>query len=296
MGRYLTPLRYPGGKQRLTPFVEELLETNNLIGGNYVEPYAGGAGVGIELLLRRKVRRIYLNDSSRHIYAFWYAVKRHATLLSKLVRKASLSIKEWERQREIARHPDQHDLVALGFSTFYLNRCNRSGVLTAGVIGGKAQEGKWLIGARFSRNELARRIDAIAERARDITVANMDAEKFMVDKVNDLPKATFVYCDPPYYARARRLYLNIYRPDDHVRVASVIQNRLIRPWIVSYDADDHIERLYKDRKQFRYSIMYSAMHSYAGTEVFIFSDRVRLPATSSLQYLRESLERRARIK
>lgn len=53
-----TLLRYPGGKQKLTPFIEALLRENELIGCDYVEPYAGGAGVAMELLFKNYVRKV----------------------------------------------------------------------------------------------------------------------------------------------------------------------------------------------------------------------------------------------
>ncbi len=289
MGRHRTPLRYPGGKQRLTPFIKEILECNGAIGGTYAEPYAGGAGVAIELLTEKKVRKIYLNDSSRHIYAFWHSLKFEADRLCRLIERASLSIAEWRRHREIVRHPNDHDLMTLGFSTFYLNRCNRSGVLTAGVIGGKAQTGRWRIDARFPRNELIGRIETIATRADDIIVTNLDAEDFILRRVNELPDDTFVYCDPPYYERAARLYLNAYQPDDHVRVAKLIQSKLRQRWIVSYDAHAEIQRLYRKRRKFLYSIQYTAMGITEGREIFIFSDRLSIPKTSTLPFLSSAI-------
>src|SRR5262249_28590915 len=160
----------------------------------------------------------------------------------------------WRAHREVVRHPEQHNLHDLGFSTFYLNRCNRSGVLTAGVIGGINQRGQWRIDARFTRNELIKRIETIAARRNQITVTNLDAEDFMTERVNALPRTTLVYCDPPYFARAERLYLNVYEPDDHARLAKFIQKKLRRPWVVSYDNHTTIAALYRGRRQFRYSI------------------------------------------
>ena len=39
-----SPLRYPGGKGKLTNFVKKIVEENDLFGGHYVEAYAGGGG------------------------------------------------------------------------------------------------------------------------------------------------------------------------------------------------------------------------------------------------------------
>lgn len=285
MRRYGTPLRYPGGKQRLTPFIAEILDRNDAIGWNYAEPYAGGAGVAIELLLDRKVGHIYLNDSSRQIYAFWKSILTDTDAFCRRISRASLTLDAWRTHREVVRHPEDHDLGDLGFSTFFLNRCNRSGVLTAGVIGGVNQRGPWRIDARFPRNELIKRIETIAARRRQITVSNFDAEDFMTERVNALPKTTLVYCDPPYFARAKRLYLNVYQPDDHARLAKFIQKKLRRPWVVSYDDHPTIAALYRARRQFRYSIQYSAISAYEGSEAFIFSDALKIPRTSALPYI-----------
>ncbi|MGB7070106.1 MAG: DNA adenine methylase [Pyrinomonadaceae bacterium] len=289
MSGYRTPFRYPGGKQRLSPFVAELLQYNNAEGWNYVEPYAGGAGVAMELLVANKVGHVFLNDSSRHVYAVWRSLLYKTDEFCRRISRSSLSIDSWKAHRDVVRHPEAHDLMTLGFSTFYLNRCNRSGVLTAGVIGGQAQKGRWKIDARFPRNELIRRIETIAALRKRITITNMDAEHFMLERVNRLSPDTLVYCDPPYFERAARLYLNTYQPDDHKRLAGVIQRKLKRPWLVSYDRQPDIRTLYAARRTFSYTLQYSAMRSYAGREVFIFSDSLDIPPSSTVPYIDDAI-------
>lgn len=290
MSRYRTPLRYPGGKQRLAAFVSEVLEYNGAIGWNYVEPYAGGAGVAMELLVGDKVGHVYLNDSSLHVYSFWKAILGDPEHFCRRISRASLTVDAWKKHREIVRNPADHDVMDVGFSTFYLNRCNRSGILTAGVIGGLAQEGKWRIDARFSRNELVKRVETIAEYRNRITVTHLDAEAFMVGRVNSLPPKTIVYCDPPYYERAERLYLNAYDPDDHFRLARVIQHKLRQPWLVSYDNHPDISSLYRKRRRFRYTLQYSAIRAYAAKELFVFSDKLQVPPTSAVPYIAAGLK------
>ena len=291
MPRYRTPLRYPGGKQRLAKFFAEILEYNNAVGWTYAEPYAGGAGVAMELLLDRRVKRVHLNDSSVHIYAFWKTMLSDPETFCRRISRASLTVESWRRHREVMRHPGRHSIDDVGFSTFFLNRCNRSGVLTGGLIGGLNQVGEWLIDARFPRNELIRRVEAIAARRRSISITNLDAEVFMEKRINRSPVNTLVYCDPPYFSRAERLYLSIYRPEDHMRLAQMIQRRLRRPWLVSYDSDVRIEALYGKRRQFKYSLQYSASRSYQGRELFIFSDKLMIPATSAVPYISKGLSR-----
>jgi DNA adenine methylase len=292
MPKYRTPLRYPGGKQRLAPFIAEILEANDAIGWDYVEPYAGGAGVAFELLLDRKVGHIHLNDASQHIYALWTTLLGNPDDFCRRISTASLSIDEWKRHRYIVHHPKDHPTADLGFSTFYLNRCNRSGVLTAGVIGGLAQKGRWRIDARFPRTDLIRRIEAIAELANQVTVSNLDAEKFIKSRVNYLPQETLVYCDPPYFERAERLYLSVYKKADHVRLAKFIQSTLKRSWIVSYDSHNAIWRMYAERRKFKYSLQYSALRAYEGQEIFVFSDDLKIPKSSTLPNVELALKYR----
>jgi len=282
MSQHKTPLRYPGGKQRLAPFIIEVMEANRIIGGDYAEPYAGGAGIAIELLLSGKARHIHLNDSCKRVYAFWRSILKEPKEFCRRISRASLTIKEWRRQRQIHREPAKHSQFDLGFSMFYLNRCNRSGIATGGVIGGLNQVGKWLIDARFSRNELIKRIEAIAAKKNRISVKNWDAERFILEYVNDLPRKSLVYCDPPYFHKAERLYLNHYEPKDHERIARVVQKKLKRPWLVSYDCAPEVLRYYSKRSRFQFSQQYNAAKAYKGLEVFFFSDRLILPRESSI--------------
>jgi len=290
MSHFRTPLRYPGGKQRLTPFILELLTENGMIGGHYVEPYAGGAGVAMELLLDNHVSHVHLNDSSVQIYSFWNSVISHTEEFCRLISTASLNIDEWKKRRDIVQHPEGHDELEVGFSTFYLNRCNRSGILSGGVIGGLAQTGIWKMDARFSRNDLIRRIEAIASRRNAITLRNLDAEKFILEYISKLPVNSFVYCDPPYFEKASRLYLNHYKKHDHARIAEVIQKRLTKKWIVSYDSADEILGYYGLRRTFLYDLQYNASRVYKGKEVFIFSDDLKVPLGSSLPYINEAMQ------
>lgn len=282
MSQYKTPLRYPGGKQRLWPFVDEILTTNELAAAEYVEPFAGGAGVAMELLLRGRVKRVHLNDSCIGVYSFWRSLLNEPERFCTAVSRASLNVDTWRRQQEIFRNRDSADRFDLGFAMFYLNRCNRSGILNGGVIGGLDQTGEWKMDARFPRNELISRMEAIAARKSDIKIRNWDAERFITQYVPRLPERTIVYCDPPYFRKAERLYPNHYKPEDHQRIAEVIQGNIGQHWIVSYDSCDEIRAFYEGRASFQYLLQYNAAKAYKGSELFIFSDQTRVPSRSSL--------------
>ncbi|MHB1268585.1 MAG: DNA adenine methylase [Acidithiobacillus ferriphilus] len=291
MAQNRTPLRYPGGKQKLTPFMREIIKSNGLEGGHYVEPYAGGAGVAMELLVDGDVEHVHLNDSSYHIYCFWSAILRFTDEFCSKLSRCMLNVEEWLVQREVLRHPNDHDLLDVGFATFYLNRTNRSGILSGGVIGGLNQTGKWKIDARFPKNELICRIELIASLGGSISLYNLDAEDFFLENVADLPRRSLIYIDPPYFEKANRLYLNHYKPSDHERIADVIQRMGRVRWIVSYDGVDEILKYYSDRRQFLYDLQYNASRAYKGREVFIFADDVVIPRSSALRHINDALKR-----
>ena len=289
MSRYKTPLRYPGGKQKLAPFILEIMAANGLCGGHYSEPYAGGAGVALELLLSGNAEHIHLNDSCYGIYAFWHSILSRPEEFCRKISSASLTIKEWRRQREILSRSTEFDRFDVGFSMFYLNRCNRSGIAAGGVIGGLKQAGRWKMDARFSRNELIRRIEAIALRRKSITLRNWDAERYILEYLPKLPSKSLVYCDPPYFHKADRLYMNHYKPEDHARIARVIQRKIKHPWVVSYDCAPEIVNAYARQRLFTYALQYNAAKAYHGEEVFIFSPKLKLPLCSSVPCIQQVL-------
>ena len=267
----------------------EILETNALDSADYVEPFAGGAGVAIELLLRGRVKRIHLNDSCLGVYSFWYSILNEPERFCNAVSCVSLNIDVWRQQREIFRNRTTADRFELGFAMLFLNRCNWSGIMNGGVIGGLDQEGKWKMDARFPRNELISRIEAIAARRRDVKIRNWDADRFITQYVPKLPSETIVYCDPPYFRKSDRLYPNHYQPEDHQRTAEIIQAEIDQHWIVSYDSCDEIQKFYAERKSFRYILQYNAAKAYKGSELFIFSDGTKMPARSSVRAIDAAL-------
>ena len=289
MSRYKTPLRYPGGKQKLAPFILEVMEKNGLIGGDYAEPYAGGAGVAIDLLIAGKVGKIHLNDSSRAVYSFWYAILNHTEAFCQRIASASMTVAEWRRQKEILARPEKAGMLDLGYSLFFLNRCNRSGIPSGGVIGGLKQDGPWKMDARFPRNELITRIEAIAAKKSSIVLKNWDAERFIREYIPNMPANSLVYCDPPYFHQSNRLYLNHYKSDDHARIAKVIQKKIKHPWLVSYDVVPEILAFYAKRQSFLYDLQYNAGRAYKGREVFVFSDNLALPDESKISSINEAL-------
>ena len=272
-----TPLRYPGGKAKLAPFVRHLFELNGLCDGQYIEPYAGGAGIAMDLLLAEYVRGVHLNDASYPVYCFWNTIIRSPDYLCRRIKNVNVSPQTWKRQRHIMGDANNWTHEEVGFAFLFMNRTNHSGIISGGMIGGKAQRGEWLLDARFYRDELIKRIEHIAEYSHRIFIYCMDAEEFVSEAVNKLPGKCCVYYDPPYYNTGQRLYLNYYKPSDHARIAQMIQRDTIHPWFLTYNNNKDIRDLYKFRRRRYFTLHYSASKSHFGKEVMIFSDRLKIP-------------------
>jgi len=277
--KHFSPLRYPGGKGKLAAYIKALLKDNELLDGDYVEPYAGGAAIAMELLFHEYVSRVHINDLSRPIYAFWKSALCYTDRLCQLVRDTPLTLKSWDKQKKIFSHQDDFDDLALGFATFFLNRTNRSGILNGGIIGGRDQTGKWKIDARFNRGELIHRIESIAKMKSRIRLTRMDALDFIKARMPSWPDKTLIYLDPPYYAKGRDLYYDFYQPGDHEKVQQFVTRELShKRWVVSYDNVAAIRALYKGCQQITYGIGYSARNAREGLEAMYFSNSLQVSA------------------
>lgn len=275
---HFSPLRYPGGKAKLAGYVKRLMRDNGLLDGEYIEPYAGGAAIALELLFHEYVSHIRINDISEHIYAFWKCVLHHTDALCRLVLNTPLTVVQWDKQKRVLEHRRDYDEIALGFATFFLNRTNRSGILNGGIIGGRDQTGPWKIDARFNARELVRRIEAIAKMSRRISLTRQDALRFLKSGIGKWPAKTLIYLDPPYYVKGRDLYYDFYAPEDHRRVAEfVIVSIRQQKWIVSYDNVSAIRDLYNGLRRVAYNIGYSARSASRGSEVMFFCNALRVP-------------------
>jgi DNA adenine methylase len=245
---------------------------DNNIHSHYVEPYAGGSSVALFLLIEGYVNRITINDKDRSIFAFWHSVINHSDELCNLIDDTEVTIENWHLQKEIQKEKETCDLLKLGFSTLFLNRTNRSGIIKGGVIGGLKQEGNYKIDCRFNKLEIKNRIKLIAKFSSSIEIFNDDAID-LIDKIQQQAETlgTIFYFDPPYYLKADQLYMNHYMDEHHKIVSNKIKSITNIHWIVSYDDNINIEKLYLDLSTKKYSFNHSAGKSKSGKEIMFFS-------------------------
>lgn len=274
-----SPLRYPGGKSALTSLVSQILVENRLQRVRYGEPFAGGCGLALNLLFDGLVSEICINDIDASIWAFWHSVLNETDELCDRISSCEISVEEWERQRNVQREGLGAGTLELGFSTFFLNRTNRSGVIKeAGVIGGKDQSGPYKIDCRFNRLGLTDRIKRIARYRDRIHLTRTDALDFLKAIDGHQNEKTFLCIDPPYFTKGASLYTSFYGEGDHVQLAHQVLE-LKSPWIVTYDNSDEIRQLYRTRRTIPFDIRYSLETKRIGTELLVASKHLRLPKT-----------------
>lgn len=251
-----------------------IIKESNLEGFGYAEPFAGGAGAAITLLLNGTVREIWLNDFDYAIYSFWKSILDQTDSFIDLVEKTEISTDEWAKQKSVYIQQPK-DILKLGFATFFLNRCNRAGILSANPIGGLKQDGKYKLNARFKKEALIKKIEKIAENRNRIHVFNLDAKDFIL-YLQKTKQKILVYFDPPYYKKGELLYLNHFRVEDHVE----LRNRIVKcklPWLLSYDDDPSVRDLYKKFPTYRRRLRYSISKPSLGNELII--SKLKLPET-----------------
>ena len=271
----LSPLRYPGGKAKMYTQILSLLEKNNLLNKTYIEPFAGGCGLALLLLKNKKVDKLILNDIDRSIFAFWDSVLNRTDELCELIEKSNITLEEREKQKLIQSNKENTNLLELGFSTFFLNRVNHSGIIKGGPIGGLTQNGSYKLDCRFNKVNLIKQIKEIATYKDKIKFYNLDVLDFIENILSKESKEEFVFLDPPYYKKGPGLYVNFYKHENHEELAKIVEINLKQNWIVTYDNVEPIKQMYKKFRQKEFDITYTLQTKGKGKEVMIFSNSLK---------------------
>ena len=265
-----SPLRYPGGKGKIAKFMKQFVKANFDKLPVYVEPYAGGSELALTLLIEGYVKEVWINDKDNGIYYFWDSILNHTEQFIQKIEKTPINISTWRKQKSIYKNQDKYTNLEIGFAAFYLNRCNFSGVIKGGPIGGINQTGKWKIDARFNKEDLIRRIRKIAEFKEYIKLYNKDTIKLLEENKKTFKKC-LLYLDPPYFKKGNQLYTNHY-----------CVSKLKGKWIVSYDNVPEIVDLYQFVSKYnirQFNISYSASEgkNKKGREIMFFAPKSIIP-------------------
>ena len=276
-----SPLRYPGGKSAMSGLLSELRSMNNLSSLSVAEPFAGGAGASLKLLHSEQTEQIMINDADRAIYALWWSLLNRTEQFIGLLSDTEVSVREWWRQQAIYRKRGRVSRIQKGFAAFFLNRCNHSGIMNAGPIGGLEQKGKWKITARFNKDALLKTCDTIGQYRERISVSCADGLEF-IKTLN--PDKTMFFIDPPYFNKGAKLYLNCLDEDYHRKLAAQLRKMKRRAWILTYDDCPEIREMYGNWARINpYSLSYSAYKIRKGSEILITPKWLKIPNIKNLK-------------
>lgn len=279
MPRTKSILRYPGGKTQLAKFVSNLISINKIKDPIYCEPFSGGSGVSMELLLTNKVNSVILNDLDPSIYSIWFAMLHDTDKFVDAVQSMHITMDEWHHHKDI--YSELKDIPVYDFrlavSALFLNRTNRGGIITGGPIGGHEQKSKYSLDCRFNKADIVNKIYAIAEQRHRIRLYMLDAK----DLINDIllqesPEQLFTFFDPPYYQQGQALYKNAFKHEDHVALAASIKTMDEYKWITTYDECPEIQSIYSEYHLFTYKLRYSVNQFRKANEYLFASPATKL--------------------
>jgi len=279
--RDCSPLRYPGGKGSLKYFLANTLFENRFEGATLIEPFCGGAGASLPLLIAGHIRSLHLNDSNPAVAAFWHSVFFDTYALASLVKYTPVTMRQWHRCREVIDHHREASTLELGFAAFFMNRCNRSGLLTSGPIGGYQQTGKYKLDCRYNKENLISRILSLGTLARKVTVSCDDACSFLSNFDDNILNQSLIFLDPPYVKQGHNLYKKYsFEPADHERLANFIKPKPWH-WLITYDDHPLIHRLYAERARDVVELSYQMQQAKFGRELFVASAHCRISLPNS---------------
>lgn len=273
--RWVSPLRYPGGKVRMTPWLLDVFDrvVMPMDVEVWIEPFGGGAGAAL-MALESGIPEAWIVEANPALAAFWTAVTSDEGQLAARVETTIPTLGMFQEARDAvgaALAGETLDPAEVAFSGFLVNRCSRSGMIlpNVGPIGGKAQNGRYTLASRFNGPRLAERLRYVAAFGERFRVIDGDG----IDYIEQLPDSgiedeVFLFVDPPYLGVGDRLYAQGMDRAEHARLAAALRVATA-PWVLTYDAHPDVLDLYPDADVIEFDIPHTANRGQVGTEYLI---------------------------
>lgn len=246
----VSPLRYPGGKSKVIDQILTYCNQKNF--EKWVEPYAGGASVGLALLLAGYVKELYLNDIDKGVYALFKVICSDPEPLLYEIKHFRPSREAYEQaQKRMFTDYEGLDLQKIAITMLIVNRLSFSGICRANCMSNPA--------ARWNPETLIRRINQIHSCAEHIHVSCCDAPQYIEEMYWE--RETTIFIDPPYFKKGKQLYKHYYNRVDHDNLAFLL-NELYKGMpgadiIVTYDYAEYIQNIYTWPQEFLVGRNYS---------------------------------------
>lgn len=248
--RNISPLRYPGSKQNLIPYIERILVHNCLSPDILVEPFVGGGSVFLSLITRGIAEEAIISDYDPLLYSFWSTVFSEPHLLIEFVEHVHVDLKTFYKYKKVSKNPKSFNKNQLAKACLFLNRTSFSGIIapSAGPIGGSRQESEYKIDCRFNRSAIISKIEYISAFQDQVTILPYDWQKAVSHSLKKYSKGKVLfYFDPPFYHKAKDLYRTFFAKPQHEKLAAFL-HKFPHNWVLSYDNAPEIRKLYSGHK------------------------------------------------
>ena len=219
-----SPLRWPGGKGRLTAVILPHVPAHQA----YVETCCGGAGLFWAKPREWSAGEV-LNDVDGDLVTFYRVLHKRGRRLA-----AEVDAMPYSRQlfrQMLAARPSSQFARAVRF--WYVNRVSFGGRGT--TFGPRARERATVLPVRILAS-----LDATVERLRGVSFEAVDVARAI--QVYDRPSVLF-FVDPPYVG-AERMYASPFGLADHSRLAAALRAAKGR-WLLTYNDCRLVRSLYR---------------------------------------------------
>jgi DNA adenine methylase len=230
-----SPFRYPGGKTWLVPHVRRWLASLSGRPRKFVEPFAGGAIVGLSVMFDELTERLALVELDHDVAAVWKVI------LSKRAKELACRIASFEPTHQavnqiLGRRPA--NIFERAFATIVRNRVQRGGIMAPGASLMKEGENGRGLRSRWYPETLKRRILEITEKRDRISFVHGDGIEYIHKAASREDMMWFI--DPPYTVAGRRLY--VHSELDHEKLFQIVSS-VRGDFLMSYDNASPIRKL-----------------------------------------------------
>lgn len=230
-----SPFRYPGGKTWFVPYARLWLRAQPAPVDEVIEPFAGGAVVGLTAAFEGLARKVTLVERDPDVAAVW------RTILNGRGKRLAERIIDFDLRPEsiravLAARP--RSVEDRAFATIVRNRVQRGGILAPGAGLMKYGENGRGIASRWYPRTLAKRILDIVGLRKRINFIEGDGVSYI--EQNAYRPNVVYFVDPPYTVAGRRLYR--YSEIDHRHLFSLAK-RLTGDFLMTYDNTKEIRAL-----------------------------------------------------
>lgn len=260
-----SPFRYPGGKSWLVERMLKEITQQQRPARTYLEPFAGGASVGLAVASLRLADRVVLVEKDKNVAAVWRtALGRESEWLAREIVQFDFS--KVNVETVLGSHP--RSVRERAFRTLLKNRVSRGGLLTKrGGILNSGERGNG-IGSRWYPITLANRIRKIRSLADRVSFIEGDGLEVLVDLAPQ--KSLVAFIDPPYTAHDNSAGNRLYDEYeiDHAELFNVCA-RLSGRFYMTYDDNIIIRKMIREYGYRCERIAMRSTHHQTRYELFV---------------------------